>query len=300
MVDILEVPTWVSGGAMPDVPKPFEHFDRLALRDELFEFCEVTTDYVAENEVGAVVLIDTGARPFGIALHEYWERKLEEGKPKPSILFVNPEGFKEQDVTPERLESEHALLAGHKDDTVLVIDTCIHSGSTMRSVVNGLEGCDFRDLRTGVASKKLKFTRLKPDLVMQKRRPAGKCYPFRWDESVYKGDLLHSEADLRPSAKRETAELRREIKRIINSRIEGMPDQGHASEGSDFQRMIRIENVTTALGALGGAAIAEYFSLKGHPGLFKNIGSVSMGAAGGGIIGEVINALSALRNRSDI
>lgn len=213
----------VSAEALPE--KPYRHFRNPRERMELFDFCKTTVEYIEEQGIETAVFIDRAARPLSAGINEYWDRTHSEAGSRPDIFFVNPDGFSEGDIR-SRMEDEHPYLLAHKDSKVLLIDTCIHKGGTMRQVIGGLEASGFEDIRFAVAGNRRNKTDMQPDLVMHEGIPFGACFPFGSDSVVEKGgERLHSRSaviDERMWAARGTS-LRQEIKRIVREYLDNPP-----------------------------------------------------------------------------
>jgi hypothetical protein len=266
-------------------PKPYKFFGPRK-RSEIFQFCQTTAEYIDENAISAVAFLDRSARPMWIGLNEYW-KKFYGDKPAPATFFVNPKGFRNGEVNRERIEAEHPYLAEHKDEAVLLIDACIHSGRSMKSVKQGLEKGGFTDVRVGVANDSGDTSDVHLDLVMQKELPEGLCYPFgtRFIRGeVRKGDQLHSKA--RRGHKRQsrrTAQVRHEIKRIINEYGDG----NVPIEYPESSRAIQYAAMGGALGALVGEAL----NVELHPDLVPSLATIALLGIDGAILGRTISRL---------
>jgi hypothetical protein len=110
-------------------------------------------------------------------------------------------------------------LYTHRDDSVLVFDTCYHTDTSLRSVVMALEIAGFADIHTGVVhynptSKKDTYV---PDLVLTESQPSRGCYPAGFDKTIKK-----TYDSVRPIARR-TAKYRA-LNRILRSNMQDAID----------------------------------------------------------------------------
>lgn len=88
----------------------------------------------------------------------------------------------------ESFPSEHPWLYEHREEPLLLIDGCLHSGNSAAPVLDGLKGVGFTDIRLEVASFSRKLNlhvACKPDIVLAKK-PLGRCYPFSVDKMTEK------------------------------------------------------------------------------------------------------------------
>lgn len=279
----------------PEVRGLIEFAQDPYLKADLFDCCKATADYVDQHNVSAVAFVDRSARPMWIGLNEYWE-KTHGDKPGPDYYFVNPDGFRDQRDIEKRLETEHRRLARHKQDTVLLVDTCMHSGSAMKPVIEGLQKGGFQDVRIAIASNRRNTSGITPDLVMLEYSPAGLCFPFGYNPSeVKKGSRLHSEISSRDMLTNfVTTKLRQVIIGTINDHLEG----GDASrESAMLEAQTKRKRVKHArrLGALAGGAIglgiANWANLRSHGGLVHDIIYDVLDTGGGIMWGRFISIL---------
>ena len=213
--------------------------------ENLFLATRSLTSYLHDEEIKALILIDRSARPTWIAVNEYWKAVYPEEK-IPDIYFINPNGFKlERDVLQKDIiqakennspwanlgkrsfdeivndfvDSYKRLVLLHKDDPVLLFDTCIHDGYTLRPILRVFEDVGFSDIRSGVV-----HTKGRPVLPMSLVTNDGfkfcSCYSFGKDRSVKKSDSSVkslSNDDIHDVEK--SRELRDEIRQIIKDHV---------------------------------------------------------------------------------
>lgn len=134
-----------------DFPKPAD----------LYEATKTLGDYCIENQVQSVVLPDRSARGIWIGLDEYL-RLAHPAHARPSIHFINPDaliqkrsryhevGLPYSAADTQMRESHNALLTTDRSAPLLIFDTCIHEGETLRAVRNYFEHLGFSDIRLGV------------------------------------------------------------------------------------------------------------------------------------------------------
>ncbi len=184
------------------------------------EYAEQTVDYIHSNNIGSVALLDTAARPFAHPISMAWQRRFgdDPGAPeRPSLFFINPQGFVARSnfnpltllnsllkpvikgdtfELPHRRRSAQSIqtelpnqLPGfyaRRDQPTLVLDTCLHTGSTITPLIKGLQAAGFDKLHLGVIHCKDSKLHVKPDLILDANPPVGACYPFGIDKLVEK------------------------------------------------------------------------------------------------------------------
>lgn len=182
------------------------------------------TDYLKDNNIGNILLLDRAARPAGIALSTSWREKYPYTKRPFDIYFVNPRGFVTQEelagkdgfLGPSRksfelflsrrtgdiydpsasgrtvdaikadFETTYPRLADARDEAVLVFDNCIHEGRSMIPIVARLGQFGFTDVRIGVAGNANNRSGLTPDFVAFSDFQGPTCGIFGIDSLVQK------------------------------------------------------------------------------------------------------------------
>ncbi len=202
----------------PNAEPQYDLFRWKSQQVEIFNISQLAADYLYDNDISALVLVDRSARPAWVGVKTYWDQVYEEERPMPSIFFVNPAGFKEEadEGMATRVKTEHPFLGKYKSEPILILDTCLHFGQSLTPVVEGLLGANFEDVHIGVASNKQNFSGLKPDLILVGHRIG--CYPFSMDQSVSKGEKLYSE--VAEEGREHGQKIRSEIKNIILQNLE--------------------------------------------------------------------------------
>jgi hypothetical protein len=175
---------------------------------------ESAVTYIHEQGIGAVALLDTSARPFYVPLIHEWNGRFDPATdPRPPIFFLNPRGFRSKELSPrfnvqaamgafydrrpyelprnrrhlkeiaKALPKEYPTLGAHREEPVLVIDTCAHSGGTAAHVFGMMHAVGFKDVRfmagfSELGDKEAKALRL---VVLNEEEPFGGCYPWGQD-----------------------------------------------------------------------------------------------------------------------
>jgi hypothetical protein len=220
-------------------------------RVELASYCRKIVEYLHDNKISDLVIIDRSSRPVYIGVMEYWRKKYPNEK-MPGIYFMNPKGFKSREaLTEEELEEvqedcnyKHDLdesssqarseaeiikeleetyfnLVKDKDKTILIFDSCIHSGNTLAPLKEILEKAGFTDLRIGAINRSDRGSLVKTDFSITSDRPNKGCYPFDRDRMIEKTfDHVYSKKSRDPRSVALAIMLRREIKHIIDESIE--------------------------------------------------------------------------------
>lgn len=186
------------------MPPRREAFTRLKQRRaaDIYRATQALGDYVARQNIADIVLLDKSARPVWPGLSEYW-RLAYADRARPDIHFLNPEMLDSRDLPrplaplyervardragQELLDSNNSLLS-HRDAPVLVFDTCMHSGRTMKSVTDLLGDLDFKDVRVGTFTQTVADSECSvdvdfrytddPDMLM--------CRPYGLDDGLEK------------------------------------------------------------------------------------------------------------------
>ena len=226
---------------------PYRFFGRLGAQEYYQLSCEITT-YVHDEGIRAVVLADKSARPAYIGLTRCWQA-LYPDEDRPLINFMNPLGLQPVNEVPlikrvrgaaeeiragrgdmpvaaraaddiaEEFRATFADLLTRKDDPVLVLDTCLHTGESALSILSQLLRTDFADVRLGVVgySPMTQPLVLVPDIVFRPDGPVEDCYPFGFrDQIVTKTfDRVASSRSTHPAHRRAGRELRAEAQAII-------------------------------------------------------------------------------------
>jgi len=215
-------------------------------------YAEKTVEYMHQEGVGAIALIDGAARPFAYPLMKAWHERSNDqpdAPARPPILFINPQGFEPSRkgnllaalsapikslIKGDRLES--ALKRRRSDDIqadlpkqlpelyaqrnqpVLIFDACLHSGKTAEPILDGLSKAGFTDVRFGVVYCKpsSRVGSRKPDVILAAKEPIGACYPFGIDKLIEKTyATAHSRVTEKPKRQLAGAVLRANLKEAL-------------------------------------------------------------------------------------
>jgi len=199
-----------------------ENFYTPEHRRDVFEACKATAEYSFTNNIEAVAFIDRAARPMWVGFREYWQSHHD--KECPALFFLDPKGFcrgQQDSTTSSGLDIAHQDLPklwGFRDRAVLIVDTCIHSGGTIKPVLGSLSKAGFGNVHFGVVYDYHNNSSINPDLVMLDHDPEGGCHPF----GSYGNVTKHSNEHLYPEAlqhypgqTRDARAVRRQIRNII-------------------------------------------------------------------------------------
>lgn len=147
-------------------------------RRDVVEICNHVVGYIHEKRIPNLVLLDRSARPTYIGVLWLWHKKFPNEQP-PRIFFVNPTGFLDEDSAYQEHESvfprivelksdsiksgedmgelediagrtraavqedfraTFSGLAGDRNRPLLIFDTCIHLGRTLKPVIKNFRG----------------------------------------------------------------------------------------------------------------------------------------------------------------
>lgn len=223
----------------------YEYFKDKDERHDIYEFSKELTKYIHENGIKDVILIDRSARPAWVGIDEYWKNNYPEEQ-RPAIHFINPEplefsGFiKSEDLDRDKVirDIEEVEKTGSsplfdkfnnriksfadefvekykidRESTVLIFDTCSHTGETIQAVANllGAAGYDVKILTANDADRIATDGRLDKNTIMTS------CYPFGTDPGVKKEDSIISSLDDRAD-RHGVVTSRKEIRKIIDEK----------------------------------------------------------------------------------
>lgn len=221
-------------------------------------------EYLRNTPITNLLLLDKAARPAWNAIAIYWDTHYP-SRLRPDMYFLNPVGmrpsaterkgirraaphvpelladgwFKGMDfplseVTQIRTQEEilhefpqtYPYLMKHCKEPTLVFDTCMHSGGTMRPVLDTLKRVGFSDLRVGIASNHDNYSGIPLDFVAHPEIPYFPCHVFSYDFSVRKtfgkSSSIRSEMLGKEDTQHKDA-LRAELRKIFR-RLEGSTD----------------------------------------------------------------------------
>jgi hypothetical protein len=228
----------------------FIFFEEESERYELFKYTQSIVDYVRQERVSDLVIIDRSSRPLYIAFIEYWRNEYPQ-EPMPGIYFMNPKGFKSKDEYSareleeialectlkddaseevgrvrtrgeilEELKTTYKRLMENKDKPILVFDSCIHSGDTLSPLKQTMEDAGFSDLRIGSINPSDYDSKVKTDFFVSTRVPTKGCYPFDRDRLIEKTfDHIYSKRTSNAFEIMKSHRLRREIARVIKEEL---------------------------------------------------------------------------------
>ena len=220
-------------------------------REDVYKFSAAIAEHLKEQNIPNLVITDRSSRPLYIGVREYWKKKYPDKK-MPNIYFMNPRGFKSaenltgQDIVKiisdnmfsndakvvhdqarnhgeiyQDFKQTYKTLLKDKNKPVLVFDTCIHSGNTLKPVKDMMKEQGFTDIRIGSINPSGPHSSVNADFYITNERPARECIPFDKDCIVEKTfDHVYS-TKTKDKAKRSVSiALRKEIKRIMQEYCE--------------------------------------------------------------------------------
>lgn len=207
----------------------YKYFKDPESRKDIFEIAKGVSEYLIENNINQLVLIDRAARPAHVAIREYWKNVYPD-KDIPSVFFINPNGFSRKINRSQKkinldLELSYPELQKHKQESILLLDACIHSGRTIKRVLKSFKSDGFSEVNTGVIYLN-EYSRNHPRInnlvnfeVLSKEPYLG-CSPFGRDKLVntiskeITSTISKNEDDIFKSQV-----LRKEISQIIKEQL---------------------------------------------------------------------------------
>ncbi len=240
----------LSGWPMHDDSRfPSEVMER-----ELVEICSGIAEYAHENDVPSIMLLDRSARPAYLGIREAWKRKYSD-EARPDIYFVNPTGFldirsglkfnrdhmtlqgvvamlngrakdnemgnfftdsRTKPVVDADFLATYTKLSQQKESPLLLVDTCLHSGDSVRPLMKTLDRLGFSDVRLALVSNTDNDSEIEPDVVIMDGDPALFCYPFSSDTMTERTfDSVVSEKTKDREKALSAVALRKEVSQIF-------------------------------------------------------------------------------------
>ncbi|NTW14252.1 MAG: hypothetical protein HGA31_04455 [Candidatus Moranbacteria bacterium] len=244
--------------------RQYEFFNDMTERRELFEFSKAVAEYLRSENIPNLVILDRSSRPLYIGVREYL-RSMYPDEPLPNIYFLNPKGFKNrEDLTrdeimgimmdsafkedvvegPNTIRSQGEILdefhetykrlLDDKDKPVLMFDTCIHSGDSVRYIKKAFDEAGFSDLRIGAINPADPDSGIRTDFYVTTREAEKGCYPFDQDRIIEKTfNHVYSRATDNQERRQQSIRLRREIQMIIREKIREAQDSTAQKDESD-------------------------------------------------------------------
>ena len=233
-------------------------------RKEVFEYSKALSEYLKSQSISDLVLIDLCIRPMYIGVMEYWKAKYPKEK-MPNIFFVNPKGFKaEGDLTEEQIDNmsfasafkeddyeskklrpkeqiekefqeTYQQLLEDKDKSVMIFDTCSHTGDSIAPVKEMFDKNGFKDLKIGTINRPDDESKIKADFSINDKdhHEYGEenCYPFFLDLMIQKTfDHVYSKVSDDPNHRKIATLLRREIKRVMKEELKNQEQVAEKAE----------------------------------------------------------------------
>lgn len=236
-----------------------EYFRYNLDEDNVFNSVKNIVEFTRENGIKNLIFVDRAARPINAGVSEYYKTAYPE-EDMPSMFFINPKGFRSADsadfsdelmanyrsydnfdifettasmpdegVSFQQFSEEHPYLAEKIEEPIMIIDTCMHSGISISSVLEKFQEFGFSDVRLALgntSSPEERRTGITPDLKFSDIRS---CYPFAGEDLVAKkyGSTVsvpsRTRTDMTPSAlsefNRNAVVQRRVIRQIIRDKL---------------------------------------------------------------------------------
>jgi len=227
---------------------------------DIYEISQAVSDYLCglqreAHQPANLLLIDTSARAAWRGIVTYMDTMYHNVE-KPHIYFVNPRGMKPsgeermglifpneaamqetdnpgllKDVrTAEEIDLDllrtYPRLVKQKLAPTLVLDTCMHTGDTMKPVVETLQRTGFTDVRVGVMSNHRNRSGVPIDFVALPETPHYSCHPFYYEGVVSKqfGPSHSVRANSSYADRMHARQVRTEINQIIKDNLPKHPE----------------------------------------------------------------------------
>lgn len=231
-------------------------FSGLAKQISLYVTTDKLLNYIIDQQIVNLILLDRSARPANTALQELWKKHNPDSPFPANVFYFNPTGFLETtdlvvkspkdglyrferelaigqqvgldlgttflgkskaEIQQQLLSPKHQRLLDQRDAPTLVYDNCIHYGRAMGPVLRALQAASFSQIKIAVASTHANESDIVPDFIAMTSPNFKDCYPFGMELGVEKGYTnLHSERASFATSAQSSRELRATIKQIIN------------------------------------------------------------------------------------
>jgi hypothetical protein len=167
-------------------------FGSMQARRDVAEVGIKMANYLRKNEVKSLVCVDRSARAGYMPVVKAW-RMLYPDEARPEVYFINPSalGGMGWHDTERNFKMSYKYLLGNRKFPVAVLDTCIHTGRAVKSVVGSLKDVGFSDIHVCVpqldedATRIVKSLKAKPFSILD-REPCMPCLTFGGYDMVEK------------------------------------------------------------------------------------------------------------------
>lgn len=209
------------------------------MQEAIYEGCKKISEYVHDEGIGHVVLVDKSARPLWKGISTYWKLAYPQEQ-QPDMHFLNPalfrayirdsktsremsDGIRSAGVKcKEELEESNSSLAEEVDEPILLADACLHSGRAAYLTKRVLEEADFADIRLGVIKSTLpKGGLISPDIYGTDSAIAARCIRSVPNSGLVVNDeaSIYSRAQYTSETIENATSIRREIGSIVAERF---------------------------------------------------------------------------------
>lgn len=230
----------------------FEIFPKKIARAEIVEVGKKICTYVHRKKIKHIILIDRSARPAYLSILHNWH-SLYPKELAPRINFINPKGFvslqeiakqprseirfgmsesydkfdrvearkkvRSQRGITKDLHKNYSRLTESDANTILLFDTCMHTGDSIRPIRDGFRKMGFQ-VKLGIVSPidfDAQGVGIKPDLVILNKDAYNQCYPFAKDLMVKKTyTSILSLRNRDEEDKQFSRQIRQEIRQALN------------------------------------------------------------------------------------
>ena len=181
-----------------------EIFNSDAAKEDIIRIGNNLAKYLFKNKIKNIIFIDCSARPGYIALKETWKNKFPD-RHLPNIYFTNPEGYNtnKRDIEEivNKFNTTYKKLSSNKKESIMIFDVCMHTGNTVKSILDVLKKAGYNNIFVGLAQKKcIEYSCFqKVNFVAVDYKPDRGCYPFSRDHIIEKsrrGNLVSSINDM--------------------------------------------------------------------------------------------------------
>jgi hypothetical protein len=233
----------------------YEYFSDPIERHDIYEFSKGVSNYLHDNKIPNIILLDRSPRPFWVGIDEYWKENYKDEK-TPNIYFLNPDSFDTLNRAKDKLDLDeeellidylrlikngeslimdesnrmdndlinqfvntYKKLSSEKEKPLAIFDNCIHSGNTITPVVSFLEKNGYDDLHIIIGETSSDFSNIRVDKEFTKNVKYKACGAFgRQDFGVVKNaDKITSGYD-KKSNRELLVKSRREIRNIVKDK----------------------------------------------------------------------------------
>ena len=169
----------------------YKYFNSNMEREEVVKIGYNLARYLAKNKIENIIFLDRSARPGYIALKKAWKKEYPHIA-SPNVYFTNPEGYNTNNRNIKEIANEfntiYTKLASNKGAKIMLFDVCMHSGNTVKPILDSLKEAGYNNIIVGLTQPKDSgySCAQKVDFLALNQGSINICYPFMRDNIIEK------------------------------------------------------------------------------------------------------------------